>query len=756
MLTLLPILNFFLFSLNLMIFRRAEGAPCWRRACLKSAVSCFVFVLLSTELLSVFCALTKLSIVLFWSLFLVINAAALWRSRENLSALSSTLAQKRHGLEIFVLSVLGVILVVTAINAIVAPTNNWDSMTYHMPRVMHWIQNTSVNYYPVNDLRQLSYPPLAEYAIMHLQMLSNSDRFANLVQWFCLLMSVIAVSLIAQRLGAGRKGQFFASLLCATIPMNILQATSTQNNIVFGFFLAAFVFFCLELVAADEKTSCAFWAALALGCALNTKGLALMLAVPFLFFLSFSSRIRWTGILRWGGLFLLVLGILLAGTITRNSQLYHRPFPTDAETSNLVNREIDAPSFFSNLTRNAALHLATPSFKINRALEALVEKGHAMIGIDIADPRYSFGGHVFRFAGHNRHEDHAGNLFHFLAFTLAAILWVLNREQRQQRPLILYFCAVLTGILIFCFSLKWQPWHSRLHLPFFILFAPFAAAVISEQKNKTLLLSLSILSALFALPWLTANESRPLTGGKSIFSQERNKQYFANNPGMFFSYRKAADEIIDLNCNKIGLAFAGDSWEYPLWPLLKDHRSQIKIRHVNVKNISSGLSGQTFDPCVVLCDNMDVGSKLSVEGKRFVRSRRSAFLSTYLPDPTGELAKRSLLFHLNRTLEFTGKINRLLSSFPSKAPMSADQLNAMVTLRRLQLIESESIDPDDLDAALPGFGPRFKSFQKGLRMTTEGFAQRNQWAYQEGQKELRRWDLWFQSHIQDIKQAFGD
>ncbi len=752
MLILLPIICFVLFALVLAV-REERG---WREAAVKSAMGCFIFVLLSTEVLSAFNALTTGSVALAWTLFLVIMAAVLSRLRDRLPQIFRTFTVRRTGWETFVLSVLGVILGITAFNALIAPPNNWDSMTYHLPRVMHWIQNRSVAYYATNDLRQLSYPPLAEYAILHLQLLCGSDRFANMVQWFSFLLCLIIASLIAKRLGAGSRGQWLAALLGATLPMNILQATSTQNNLVLAFFVTAFAFFCLDRSQEKTDPSASLWMAAGLGCAMLTKGLALMACSPFLIIPLFSKRPEGRDILRRVGMFVLVLILLLGPTAGRNMRFYHRPFPTDAETSNLLTRDNSLRVFLSSLLRNAALHWATPSSRINHGLETLVAKEHVLLGVDLSDPRYSFAGHVFRYAGLNRHEDHAGNLLHFFLFLLAAVLWLTHPEQRRQQTMILYCAAVLAGVLIFCGTLKWQPWHSRLHVPFFLLYAPFAASVFDRIKNKVLVPAVGLLCSVLATPWIFANQSRPLFSDNGISRQERDRQYFANNPGMYYSYRKTADDLAAMNCVKVGLSFSGDSWEYPLWPLLKKSEPDAVIRHVNVSNNSAVLADKNFEPCAVISDKTETGGELRVGNRIFVRTLRSAFLSTYLPDPTGRLSRRLLLLHLKRTLELTGQVNRLMSSLPPGQTMTGEQMSALVTLRRLQLRESELLNPEDLDAILPGFGNQFRHFQKGLRMVTEGFGQKNRWAYQEGQKELRRWELWFQSNIDSIKQAFGE
>ena len=71
--------------------------------------------------------------------------------------------------------------------AIVYPSNNYDSMTYHMARVVFWIQERSVDFYPTINHRQNGLGPGAEYLILILQLFSGGDWFANSVQTMALV-----------------------------------------------------------------------------------------------------------------------------------------------------------------------------------------------------------------------------------------------------------------------------------------------------------------------------------------------------------------------------------------------------------------------------------------------------------------------------------------------------------------------------------------------------------------------------------------
>ncbi len=219
---------------------------------------------------------------------------------------------------VFIISVVGVI-------ALIAPPDTFDSMTYHMARVSHWIQNGNVFFYPTSILRQLYMPPWAEFAIAHFQILSGTDRFANIVQWFAMAGSILGISLITAQLGASLKGQIFSAVFCSTIPMGILQGSSTQTDYVVTFWIVCLIYYIL-LYYSEPKISVMLWAGMSLGLAILTKGTAYFYAFPFIIWFCFLSIkfFRWNFWKPIALIVALVISINL-GHYMRNYNLFGTP-----------------------------------------------------------------------------------------------------------------------------------------------------------------------------------------------------------------------------------------------------------------------------------------------------------------------------------------------------------------------------------------------------------------------------------------------
>src|SRR2546425_12653070 len=142
---------------------------------------CFLFiailwgvsVTIITEILSAFSLITFGWLVVFWcvvllgSTFFVISLM----KRQRLVVLSPSPRLPFRAVPF--LSGLVLIVALTGVTAFVSPPNTYDSMTYHMSRVVHWIQDRNVSFYPTHITRQIYMNPWAEFAIMHLQILSD-------------------------------------------------------------------------------------------------------------------------------------------------------------------------------------------------------------------------------------------------------------------------------------------------------------------------------------------------------------------------------------------------------------------------------------------------------------------------------------------------------------------------------------------------------------------------------------------------------
>ncbi|MDM0081991.1 glycosyltransferase family 39 protein [Variovorax sp. J31P179] len=630
----MPISILLIFPLLCFFALRKTTASEWRASFLLAALLWGAAVLLVTEFLSFLKLLAFGPLLAAWVVACTVPIGVLIYGRAHpMRRQAASPANRASPFEKLILFYLAAVLATTAVLAWVAPPNTWDSMTYHMSRVVHWVQNRSVDFYPTAILRQLHSNPWAEYAILNLQLATGGDRLANFVQWFAMAGSVLGVSLIAKELGAARRGQVFAAAVCASIPMGILQSTSTQTDYAVAFWLVCLVYFSLRLIEKADALH-ALGVGLALGLALLTKGTAYVFAFSFVAWLVLSSlrqRDRRKLVLVGGALVVAV--VVNVPHYARNFEMYGSPLGPGSEGGDFVyaNQLLSPAAITSNVLRNLGLNLAIYE-PVDRATEKIIYKVHERLGISPKDPRTTWPGTEFHVRdSHN--EDDAGNTAPLLLIVIALVIY-LSQPGKHWRVSI-YAGSIVFAFLFFSTYLKWQPWHSRLQLPMFVLWAPFVGLMLARWRRFELGSILLVLLILASLPSFVFSATKPVLSASGIFDTGRTHQYFFKNPSVESPYGAAAQAIAEMQCRDVGLMIGGDDWEYPLWVMLKEKIGpDLRLEHVNVTNVSrKKLAHQAgdvgFEPCAIFVVNPAPENSIVVSGRGFIRRWNSGAVNVY-------------------------------------------------------------------------------------------------------------------------------
>lgn len=510
------------------------------------------------------------------------------------------------------LLLISIIYLIVFITSLFSPPNTVDSMTYHMARVANWVQNGNIGFYPTAVLRQLYNVPLAEYSILHLQLLSGNDYFANLVQFFSFVACGVGASLIAEYFKQNELIQLLTVLLTATLPMAILQSSSTQNDLVVSLFVISFFYFFLKASESASRTDFLF-AGMSLGLALLAKGTAyffcfpigLLIATRYLIYSRLKPNYLRFVYLTFG--VVIIAFLFNAGHYARSFYLFGSPLSSGEE--HLTNEKITVPIVVSNVVRNYALHIGTNSQEITNLTENLISN---LLGSEINNPDSTLLGQSF-FIVQTKHEDSAGNMIHIFLLSLSLLFAFYYRGAEEKQRVIIASLTIIAGFFIFCVFLKWQPWASRLQIPLFMLGCPLSALMLSRLSSHIRVL-LAVLCFAGCVPFLLRGQPRifiPDENNYSVFTVSRADQYFANNYSIAPAYLEAAAFIKKTKAQEIGFDLSTDyktynfgDWEYPLWVFIKDtFEEKPYIRHVGVKNISNQLDREKHWPEFVISTN---------------------------------------------------------------------------------------------------------------------------------------------------------
>jgi len=217
---------------------------------------------------------------------------------------------------------------------------------------------------------------------------------------------------------------------------------------------------------------------------------------------------------------------------------------------------------FSNVIKNTALHLRWSGTAWNAGIASAVDVLHQTIRVSSTDARVTFPGHSFARIPAGISEDFTGNPLHLVLLVIAFALIFVRPSGQRNGDLKVLATASLVGFILFCGMVRWQMFHARLHLPFFVLCAPAVGFTLERKGVFSLLLMWFLL--LWAFILTVTNPSHRLLGKHSIFLQPREAQYFTNRPGLYEPLADATDILAEHGCERIGIS-GGPVWEYPLW-----------------------------------------------------------------------------------------------------------------------------------------------------------------------------------------------
>ena len=474
--------------------------------------------------------------------------------------------------------------------------------------------------------------------MMQFMLLSGSDKLVNFVQWFSMAGSLIGVTLIAEQLGATPRGQVYAAAIAATIPMGILQASSTQNDYAAAFWLVCFVYFGFAFKRSGEMKD-ALAMGVALGIAILTKATIYIFAIPFLLWFSFSVLLkdRLSAIRPLVTIAIIVL-LLNSGHYIRNYDLYGSPLGPgqESETGYQYSNDIfTVQALASNMIRNFAMNLGTPNYNTNVELDRFFYKVHEWIGISPNDPRTTWTGVEFHVDYTSYYDGKAGSPLHVWMILLVIPIFLSQKRNRGDEPY--YLISLLVGFLIFCFYLRWQSWHSRLLLPLAVLWSPFIAQTLTQFRARWLI-GISMLALVAtSMVWVFYNETHRLSGKENIFDSDRAQQYMFKNRSLYRPFIETVDLLNRKSCSNIGLMTDWDGWEYPLWVMLKKDLLSVHIEHVNVENISSRFSNMSpynqFEPCAIVMINPEPPNEVSVRNISFTLIQTEGIVSVFMKPP---------------------------------------------------------------------------------------------------------------------------
>ena len=458
-----------------------------------------------------------------------------WRLIPSIPAPSTQVessGDKRSTLLIVAVSgTLGLMLLANLRMAAAYPPNNYDSLCYHLPRVMYYLGHNSLAHFETADIRQVYFPfnfNLLQLACFIYSPPPQVINFLNVIVWVITGLGVYRVSRLC---GNSFNSSLAAAWLALTATGVLAQATSTTLDLPTVAALLASLTFALRW-RQSPRTADAILAGLAAGLAAGTKltvvffGPAVVLLVGVFWYQHWrrrESRAFFGGVRAWTGPALLAL-VLSVPFIIYNL----------AATGHWMTSQLDftlnKPFSFACAWQTAKTYLfqlffePTGRFSYDLDLIGRLNAWFQQTFFQGWNPAHAYSD--FYIIPPDLNEDHVWYGFAGPLFLCCAVI-CLWRDRRLRGP-IAWLALLGLGWFATYFAMnKWSLYIQRYFLPAIMLMGPCAAAVWDGGRGGSRLWAfgkrcafylVAVTSLWFSIVYLAENRNRPFSFPSSDFT----------------------------------------------------------------------------------------------------------------------------------------------------------------------------------------------------------------------------------------------
>lgn len=472
--------------------------------------------------------------------------------------------------------------------------NEWDSMTGHLNRVVRYIQRGTMAHFGGTNWNMDTYPKSVSTIQIYSYLISGQIENAfKLIHHASYWVAVVAVFGTAQRIGRNLSASFFCALAFSLFLDFLMQAITTETDIVLTAYLGCLIYF-LYTYHATRLDKYLYLTGLVFGIALGHK-VTFVLLLPSVFvimiytvFLAPDVKIFFTQTLKLGVAILLAVGIYALPTgYIKNIQVFGHPIgPPTA----LQHQSVERAGTLRNLAEQGSRNLvrygydffnldgirnAQWGYDLNTQIRRPIVKLEDKLGMRL-DEETDFS--IVPFTFQRRFEFYNANPYWgIFGFALILPLVVLTFLRIfSSRPHWFLAAAIFLHFVAISYSAPYDPFKGRYFIETGMLGSLFLLMLFSNHRLSILkprrvawkgyvglVVGLACVSAVMSV-YLNIR-SLPLSayGYPSAFGADRMAFQTFARPDTYPAYR-AFDSLVPQRAT-VALGTINDDFEYPLY-----------------------------------------------------------------------------------------------------------------------------------------------------------------------------------------------